>query len=315
MRTTDFTIRIALAVAVAAWGGSAYAKLNVVATTPELGAVAHVIGGSGVTVTVLAKPTEDPHFVDARPTHIVTLNRADVLIDGGADLEIGWLPPLVEGARNNRILPGAPGRIVASEGIQLLDIPTTLDRSKGDLHAAGNPHFMMDPLNARTVARHIANVFCNLDAASCSSYRSNLTAFDTQIDSKMKEWTAAMAPYAGRQVVTYHTTWRYFVSRFGLKGGIFLEPKPGIPPSPPHLAEVIGEMTSGGIKVILIEPYQSKKVAEAVASRTGATVVPVAQFPGALDGTDSDYIALMDANVRAISAALGGTAGALAEKR
>jgi len=281
-----------------------HAKLSVVATTPELGAVVSGIGGGSVSVLNLAKATEDPHFVDARPTHIVTLNRADALVEGGAELEIGWLPPLVEGARNPKILPGSPGVILASEGVQLMDVPASADRSKGDIHVAGNPHFMMDPLSAKIVGRHVAESFCKIDSASCASYRSNLAAFESKIDAKMKEWTALLSPFSGAPIVTYHSTWRYFAQRFGLKSEIFLEPKPGIPPSPPHLAEVINRMNADGIKVILVEPYQPRKVADTVASHTGATVVGVAQFPGALPGTDGDYVALMDANVKAIAAAL-----------
>jgi len=296
--------KLLLLLAIAASAAPSHAKLSVVATTPEFGAVATAIGGDTVTVLSLAKPTEDPHFVDARPTHIVTLNRADALIEGGAELEIGWLPPLVEGARNSKILSGAPGRIVASDGIQLLDIPSSVDRSRGDVHTAGNPHFMMDPLNARTVAGHLADAFCKLDAPNCAAYRSNLAAFQDRLDAKMQEWSTRLAPFRGTSIVTYHTTWRYFVQRFGLQAEIFLEPKPGIPPSPPHLAEVIGKMNAQGVRVILLEPYQSRKVAEAVASHTGATVVDVAQFPGAHPGTESDYLALMDANVQAIVAAL-----------
>jgi zinc/manganese transport system substrate-binding protein len=297
--------RTLLAAAAFLLPGLAHAKLSIVATTPEIGAVAQTVGGDAVSVLVLSKPTEDPHFVDARPTHIVTLNRADALIEGGADLEVGWLPPLVEGARNPKIQTGAPGRLLASDGIQLLDIPATLDRSRGDVHAAGNPHFMMDPQNARIFAGKLAVDLCRLDAASCGGFKANATAFQAKLDAKMKDWTAAMAPFKGRAIVTYHSTWRYFAQRFGLKSEIFLEPKPGIPPSPPHLAEVIGQMTSGGIKVILIEPYQSRKTAQAVADRTNAQLVDVAQFPGALPGTAGDYIALMDLNVKAIAAALG----------
>lgn len=297
-------LKLPLLLAMAASAGLACAKLSVVATTPEFGAIASAVGGDKVSVLNLAKPTEDPHFVDARPTHIVTLNRADALIEGGADLEIGWLPPLIEGARNPKILSGAPGRIVASDGIQLLDIPSSVDRSRGDVHAAGNPHFMMDPLNGKIVAAHIADSFCKLDASGCAAYRSNLAAFQGRLDEKTKEWSAQLAPYSGTSLVTYHSTWRYFAQRFGLKSEIFLEPKPGIPPSPPHLAEVIGKMTAQGIKIILLEPYQSRKVAEAVASHTGAKVVDVAQFPGARPGTDGDYLALMDANVKAVAAAL-----------
>src|SRR5262245_3205419 len=202
--------------ALVAAAGLVHAKVSVVATPPDLAAVAAAVGGDRITVLTLAKPTEDPHFVDARPNHIVTLNRADALVEGGAELEIGWLPPLVEGARNSRILPGAAGRITASEGIQLLDVPATADRSKGDVHAAGNPHFMMDPINARTVARHITEAFCRIDAPGCGGYRANLAAFEAKLVAKMGEWAAALAPYKGTAIVTYHPTWRYFAERFGL---------------------------------------------------------------------------------------------------
>ena len=289
---------------IAAAVGAAQARLSIVATTPDLAAIASAVGGDKVSVLSLAKPTEDPHFVDARPTHIVTLNHADALIEGGAELEIGWLPPLVEGARNPKILPGAAGRIVASEGIGLLDIPASADRSKGDIHAAGNPHFMMDPMNARTMAATVADALCRIDAGDCPAFKANLAAVQSRIDAKMKEWSAKLAPFAGTPIVTYHPTWRYFAQRFGLKSEIYLEPKPGIPPSPPHLAEVIAKMTEQKIKVILVEPYQPRRVAETVAGHTGATVVDVAQFPGGRPGTEGDYVALMDANVKAIAAAL-----------
>lgn len=288
-------------------GQPALAKLTVVATTPDLGALAVAVGGDAVSVTVLAKPTEDPHFVDARPSHIVTLNRADVLIEGGAELELGWLPPLVEGARNAKIQPGAAGRVIASEGIQLLDVPAVVDRARGDIHAAGNPHFMMDPLNAKIVAQHIAAALCALDAAHGANIKERLAAFESSLDTRMQQWSAALQPYHGTQVVTYHATWRYFAQRFQLRAETYLEPKPGIPPSPPHLSEVIDKMNAEKIRLVLLEPYQSQKTAEAVASRTGATVVKVAQFPGALPNTDNDYLALMDANVKAITAALSAT--------
>ncbi len=286
--------------------GEARATLRVVATTPEYGSLAATIGLDRVSVTTLARPTEDPHFVDAKPSHIVTLNRADILIEGGADLEIGWLAPLVEGARNPRIQPGAPGRIRASEGIELLDVPATLDRSQGDLHGAGNPHFMMDPANAAIVARHLADAFCRNDADGCPAYKASLARFEAALEEKMKEWTAKLAPFRGTRVVTYHNTWRYFAARFGLVTGTFLEPKPGIPPSPPHLASVIGEMQRDPIRVILVEPYQSRKTAEMVAGHTNARIVDVCQFPGGLGKGDADYISLIDTVVGAVAAALAG---------
>ena len=282
---------------------SAGAAMRVVATTSEYSALATAIGGDRVEVTTIAKPTEDPHFVDARPSQIVAMHRAAVLIEGGAELEAGWLPPLLEGARNARILAGAPGRIVASQGIQLIDIPTTADRSQGDSHLAGNPHFMLDPQNAKVVAQHIARTLAQVDEAGASTYQRNLAAFESALDVKLKEWMETMAPFSGRKIVTYHPTWRYFAHRFGLDSSIFLEPKPGIPPSPPHLARVIEQMASEEIRVLLVEPYQPRKTAESVAAHNGAAVIEVCQFPGAIAGTDT-YLQLIDVMVNRISQAL-----------
>src|SRR5215510_915308 len=154
---------LAAALALAAMGAAAKDKIRVVATTPDLAAVAREIGGNNVDVVALAKPTEDPHFVDAKPSHIVTLNRADVLIEGGAELELGWLPPLLESSRNAKIASGAPGRVVASQGIQMLEVPSTFDRSKGDVHSLGNPHFLLDPQDVKIVATRMADHFAQVD--------------------------------------------------------------------------------------------------------------------------------------------------------
>ncbi len=294
------------AVALLSTAAPARATLKVVATTSEYGALAVEIGGDRVAVTTIAKPTEDPHFVDARPSQIVAMHRADVLIEGGAELEIGWLPPLLDGARNAKILAGAPGRIVASEGVQLLDIPLAADRSQGDAHVAGNPHFMLDPLNSKIVARHLARVFEALDPEGAATYEANAVRFESTLDAKMKEWTAALAPFAGRQIVTYHPTWRYFGRRFGLEANTFLEPKPGIPPSPPHLAKVMQKMQAENIRVLLVEPYQPRKTAEAVAARNSAQVVEVCQFPGGLAGT-ATYLQLIDTVVQRLARALAAT--------
>jgi zinc/manganese transport system substrate-binding protein len=295
------------AAAVVASAPPAAGVLNVVATTSEYGALASQLGGARVAVTTIAKATEDPHFVDARPSQIVALHRADVLIEGGAELEIGWLPPLLEGARNGKILAGGPGRVVASEGVQLLDIPLAADRSQGDTHVAGNPHFMLDPLNSKIVARHLVRVLSSLDPTGAPTFKANLAQFETSLATKMAEWTAALKPslkpFAGRPIVTYHPTWRYFGRRFGLVADTFLEPKPGIPPSPPHLAKVMQKMKAENIRVLLVEPYQPRKTAEAVASRTNAAVVEVCQFPGGLPGTGT-YISLIDVVVKRIAQAL-----------
>ncbi len=284
---------------------TAQAKLNVVATTPDLAAIARDIGGEKIEITTLAKPTEDPHFVDAKPSFIVKLNRADVLIEGGAELEIGWLPPLLAGARNAKLAPDAPGYIRCNEGIQMLEVPATLDRSKGDIHAAGNPHFVVDPENAKIIARHIADSFCKSDAKSCDAFRANLKKFTDALEAKLAAWQKQLEPFKGQQVVAYHNSWPYFGNRFGLKIDLFLEPKPGIPPTPAHLAEVITKMKADNVHVIIVDPYLNRRTAETVARNTDATVVDVAQFPGGVKGTDAGYIQLMDYLVNALAKALG----------
>src|SRR5438477_1047160 len=213
----------------------ASAKINVVATLPDLGSLARDIGGDNVEVTVLAKPTEDPHFVDARPSFVVALRSADLLIDGGAELEIGWLPPLLQNARNPKIETGKPGRVVASQGVRLMNVPTTVTRAAGDVHVLGNPHFITDPIIAKTVAQHIAQAFSTLDSANAAKYDANYKKFEATINAKLQEWGAAMLPFKGQAVVAYHDSWPYFAHRFGIGIDLFLEPKPGIPASPSHL--------------------------------------------------------------------------------
>jgi zinc/manganese transport system substrate-binding protein len=284
-------------------GLSAHAKLKVVATLPDLGSVAREIGGDKVDVSVLAKPTEDPHFVDARPSFVVQLRDADVLIDGGAELEIGWLPPLLQNARNPKIEVGKPGRVQASQGVRLMNVPTSATRAAGDVHALGNPHFMVDPIIAKTVALHITQSFSALDAPNAAAYDANYKKFEATINAKLQEWGAALLPFKGQNVVAYHDSWPYFAHRFGLNIDTFLEPKPGIPPSPSHLAEVIEKMKAQKIKAIIVEPFHDRKIAEKVAGATGAKVVDFAQYPGALPNTDS-YVKLIDKLVANLSAAL-----------
>jgi zinc/manganese transport system substrate-binding protein len=268
-------------------------KLNVVTTTPDLGALAREIGGDRVEVKTLAKSTEDPHFVDAKPSHLVTLNHADVLVEGGAELEQGWMPPLLDNARNAKIAVGAPGRVTASTGIRMLEVPTTLDRSRGDVHALGNPHFLIDPKNAEIVATNIAEHLTQVDPAGAATYAANLKKFKADVEAKTAEWEKMMAPFKGSKIVTYHNDFVYFADRFGLQVIGTLEPKPGIAPSPAHLAEVIAAMKSQGGHVVLVQPYQNRKTAETVARQTGGAVLDVSQQPGALKNTDT-YIAMMD---------------------
>jgi ABC-type Zn uptake system ZnuABC Zn-binding protein ZnuA len=302
MKNINLT-RFFSAAAIAFTSTTASAQIKVVATTPDLASIAREIGGNAVSVLALAKPTEDPHFVDAKPSHIVTLNRADVLIEGGAELELGWLPPLLESARNSKIASGSPGRVVASTGIRMMEIPTSFDRSKGDVHSLGNPHFLVDPVDAKIVAKNIATHFSQVDPRNASKYSANLAKFNSTVDAKTAQWASALAPYKGAKIVTYHKDFLYFANRFGLSIVGELEPKPGIAPSPSHLAGVIGAMKSQGVKVVLVQPYQNRRTAETVARQTGATVLDMPEQPGARANTPT-YTAMMDNLVNTLVAGL-----------
>ena len=304
MRTSAVLRYATLALFLAMLAATPFARrINVVATTPDLAAIAREIGGDAVEVKALAKPTEDSHFVDAKPSHIVTLNRADVLIEGGAELELGWLPPLLESARNDRIAVGAPGRISASLGVRLLEIPTTFDRARGDVHALGNPHFLIDPVNVRLIAAQIADHLVQIEPGSATLFKANLRKFNATLDLRMVEWQKELAPYRGAKIVTYHKDFVYLAERFHLDVVETLEPKPGIAPSPSHLAQVIGVMKAQNARVILVQPFQNRKTAETVARQTGAVVLDIAQQPGARPNTDT-YFQLMDYVVQTLATAL-----------
>ena len=304
---TMVILRMAAAalIAVSGIGPSVAKKLKVVATTPDFAALAREIGGDAVEVTALAKPTEDPHFVDPKPSLLVTLNRADMLIEGGAELELGWLPPLLDNARNERIAPGSPGRIVASQGIRMLEVPSTFDRSKGDIHALGNPHFLIDPRNARIIAANIADHLAQVDPGAAPVFKANLERFDATLDRRLVEWQKQLEPYRGSTLVTYHKDFVYFAERFNLEIVETLEPKPGIAPSPAHLAQVISTMRGRKTRVILVQPYQNHRTAETVARRTNAVVLDMPQQPGAIKNITT-YFELMDHLVQTLAAALGG---------
>jgi zinc/manganese transport system substrate-binding protein len=280
------------------------AKLNVVATLPDYGAIAEAVGGDQVKVTSLARGTEDPHFIDARPSYIRVLNQADVLLEGGAEMEVGWLPALVNNARNPKILGAAPGHVLMSRGITLIGVPSApVDRSMGDVHPAGNPHFSHDPANGRIMAAHLAEVFTKLDSANGYIYQANLKRFLEQLDRKIAEWTKAMEPLRGTKVVTYHKSYEYFAARFGLEIVGQIEPKPGIEPSPSHINALIPRVKEAGAKLVLIEPNRPRKTPQYVADAIGAKLVIV---PGMVGGNEKikDYFGLFDYGVARITAAL-----------
>ncbi|MDB6038148.1 MAG: transporter substrate-binding protein [Verrucomicrobiales bacterium] len=283
---------------------AAPAKLNVVATLPDFGAIAEAIGRDKINVTSIARGTEDPHFVDARPSFIKLLNKADVLLEGGAELEIGWLPPLVNNSRNSKILPGAPGHVVLSRHIQLLELPTgPIDRSMGDVHPAGNPHYWLDPENGKIIASDIAEAFARLDAPNAAFYRANLKDFNSQLEQKVAIWTKTMAPYKGTRIVTYHKSYEYFAQRFGLEIAGQLEPKPGLEPSPTHINSLIPMAKEQKVKLVVIEPNRPRKTPQYVAQAIGAKLIIA---PGMVGGNEKikTYFDLFDYDIGEILSGL-----------
>ncbi|HET8761284.1 MAG TPA: metal ABC transporter substrate-binding protein [Nitrospiria bacterium] len=278
--------------------------LSVVATTTDLAAIAKAVGDVRVDVASLATGVQDPHFIDPRPSFLVKLNRADLLIDGGLDLEVGWLPALLDSARNPRLHIGEPGRLDASQGIRVLGVPTgSVDRSQGDVHGKGNPHYLVDPMNGVIVADTIAKRLCRLDAAGCDVFTSNAQAFRTRIETGLSKWTKSLAPYRGAKIVVYHDSWPYFTKRFALNTVGYVEPKPGVPPPPSHVSALTDLMRREQAKIIMMEPYHERSIPDLLARQTGATVLVLAPTVGATPGTD-DYVALFDTDVTRLVEAL-----------
>jgi zinc/manganese transport system substrate-binding protein len=280
----------------------AQAKLHVVATLPDLGSLAREIGKDKVDIVVLGKPTEDPHFVAPRPDFVASLHDADVLIESGAGLEAGWLPPLLEKARNPKLDIGKSGRLQASQGIRLMNVPMTVTGAS-DAHPRGNPHFAVDPIVAKTIAQRIAQLFMELDPPNAAFYDANYKKFETAINTKLQWWRGDLQLAQNQHVAAYHDSWPYFAHRFGLKIDIFLEPTPGISPSPSHLSDVIRKMKRDHIKAIIVEPYQDRRIADTVARSTGAKVVELSQFPGGIPGTDN-YLSLINQLVKQLADAM-----------
>jgi zinc/manganese transport system substrate-binding protein len=283
--------------------GSAQAasRLRVVVTVGDLGAIARAVLGDAGDVTLLARPTQDPHFVDARPNLVLDLNRADALVAMGLDYEVGWLPVLVRGARNPRIQPGAPGHIVAAGAVSLLEVPQQkVDRSMGDIHPGGNPHFTLDPRNAIAIARLLAGAFGGLAPDNRALYERNAAAFGAALTARTKAWTAALAPYRGTPVVTYHRSFIYLTSWLGLVETGTVEPKPGIPPNAAHVAALVTTMRARGVPVILQERWYPSTVAEQIATQSGARLVLV---PG-MTADRADYGDHIDQVVHELLAAL-----------
>jgi zinc/manganese transport system substrate-binding protein len=301
MKKTTVLLTVLLATTIAT---HANAALKVVTTLQDLAAIAESVGGSRVETFAIARGYQDPHFVDAKPSFILKLSRADLLIVAGLELEIGYLPPLLDQSRNEKIHVGSPGYLDASTGCDILNRPTqVVTRAMGDVHPYGNPHYWTDPENGRVIARAIAAKLTELDASGAALYASNLAAFEAALTAREKLWSAKMAPYAGTKVVTFHDSWPNFARRFGLEVVGHVEPKPGIPPSPSHTLEIVNLIMTQKIPVILVEPYFDRKTPDYIAAQTGSVVVIL--YPS-VGGTAAikDYLSLFDADVEALASAL-----------
>jgi len=301
MRSVKLLLVFLLALPV---GARAQGKLNVVATTEDLGALAREVGGDRVSVTSLAKGYQDPHFVDPKPSFILAVSKADLLIVVGRELEIGWLPPLLTSSRNSKIQQGGNGYLDASLNVKILEIPTgQITRAMGDVHPLGNPHYWLEPGNGRRIAQAVRDKLSQLAPANASYFAQRYTDFDTRLAAGEKRWDAAMAPYKGTKIVTFHRSWPNFMERWGLDVIGYVEPKPGIPPTPQHTIEVIDEMKRQGAKLIIVEPYFDLKTPQAIANQVGGKVLVLApSVGGAKEATD--YIQLFEYNVSQLTAAL-----------
>lgn len=284
---------------------AAHAELKVVTTTTDLGWIAHVVGGDLIHIDTICAGNQDPHFVQARPSYMVTLNQADLLVAVGLELEVGWLPSLIQGARNPAINPGRPGYLEAATAIHPIDVPAGgVDRSRGDIHPFGNPHFWLDPLNVKLAARAITDRLAQLDPPNAAAYRTNLATLNGRIDRRMQRWQAALAPYRGSKIASYHATFNYFARRFGLEQVGYLEDRPGIPPSPGHLVDLVRAMRAANAHVILHENFYDPATSQVVAQRAGARVLVLPVSIGGERGTSS-YESLLDKIVSQVVGALG----------
>jgi ABC-type Zn uptake system ZnuABC Zn-binding protein ZnuA len=284
----------------------AQAGLKVVATTEDLASLSREIGGDRISVDSIAKGYQDPHFVEAKPSFILKLHSADLLVVVGRELEIGWLPPLLQQSRNEKVQPGSPGYLDASLTVKILEIPQgQITRAMGDVHPLGNPHYWLDPGNGRRIAQAIQAKLSELQPADAAFFAQRFADFDKRLADAEKRWDAALAPFKGTKIVTYHRSWPNFAERFGLDVIGYVEPKPGIPPSPQHTIDLIAEMKKTRASIILVEPYFDLKTPQSVARETGAKVLVLSPSVGS-EKEVTDYIHLFDFNVNLILGALKG---------
>lgn len=286
-----------------AFSFTAEAQIRVVTTLLDLASITRYVGGDKVDVFAIAKGYQNPHFVDPKPSYIVKLSRADMFVTVGLDLEIGWAPQLVQSSRNNKIQKGNAGYVDASEGIPLLQVPSSTSREEGDIHIYGNPHYWLDPIRGKQIAETIYHHLSDISPENEGLFSKNLESFKQEIDKRMEEWMQKIQPYQGTEIIAYHNEWVYFEERFGLEIAAFLEPKPGIPPTPSQLVSVINEVQNNDIPVLINSPYFSSKSPEVVARNTGIEIVKLATMTGGYEEIDN-YFELFDYNINTLVEAL-----------
>jgi zinc/manganese transport system substrate-binding protein len=293
-----------LALFVAAGPARAQGKLNVVTTVEDLAAIAREVGGDRINVESIARGYQDPHFVEAKPSFILKLQRADLLIVVGRELEIGWLPPLITQSRNGNVQVGAKGYLDASTSARILEIPQgQITRAMGDVHPQGNPHYWLDPENGKIIAKEIADKLGDLRPNDRALFAQRAADFSNRVTEAEKRWLAMMAPYKGTKVVTYHRSFPNFAERFGLEVVGYVEPRPGIPPTPQHTLDLINEMKRQNVKIVMVEPYFDLKTPNSIGRETGAQVLVMPPSVGGVKEI-TDYFKLFDYDINLLVNAL-----------
>jgi ABC-type Zn uptake system ZnuABC Zn-binding protein ZnuA len=282
-------------------------KIQIIASTTDLAALAQEVGADKINVESIARGYQDPHFVDAKPSFLLKLKHAEMLIVVGLDLEIGWLPPLITQSTNPKIQVGAPGYLDASRFARILEIPTgQVTRAEGDVHPLGNPHYWLDPENGLRIARGIADKLSQMRPDDAPYLAQRYADFEQRLKQADQRWLEEMKPYASRKIVTYHRSWPNFAEHFHLDVVGYVEPRPGIPPSPQHTVELIQLMKREGVKVIVVEPYFDLKTPNSIARETGGQVIVLPPSVGG-EKEITDYFKLFDYDIAKLKQALDAT--------
>jgi ABC-type Zn uptake system ZnuABC Zn-binding protein ZnuA len=277
-------------------------RIRTVASLPDLKALAEEVGGDLIDVDVLARGAQNAHDIEVRPSLMAKLRRADVMITNGLELDF-WAEPLIQGSGNPRLLLGGPGRIDASRSVPILEVPAgRVDRSMGDVHPQGNPHYTLDPLNAALITANIVEGLARVGPEQRAKFEQRRQQFLDRLTAAVGRWSRTMEPFQGVPVIVNHNSWIYFLTRFGLRQAGTIEDRPGIPPSPAHLGRLIQHMKQHDIKIVILEPWGDRKIAERVANEAGAKVVLLAHAVGSVKGIDT-YLHLFERNIDALTAA------------